>query len=92
MSDIPKPPENVQLQVYADDMTALGSNNQYQIAEQNLQPYLNEIFDWTKDNDLQLNASKSTSTLFTTESSEYNKTLSLNIDNVVIPTLTHPKS
>ena len=71
-------------------MTTLASNNQYQIAEQNLQPYLNEIFDWIKDNELQLNASKSTCTLFTTDPSEYNKT-SLTIDNVIIPTVTHPK-
>ena len=63
MSDIPKPPENVQLEIYADDMTTLSSSNKYQIAEQNLQPYLNDIFTWTKENDLILNASKSTSTL-----------------------------
>jgi len=63
MSDIPKPPKDVQIEIYADDMNTLSSHNKYEIAEQLIQPYLNEIFEWTKENDLQLNATKSTSTL-----------------------------
>ena len=69
----------------------MSSNNQYQIAEQNLQPYLNKIFECTKENDLQLNPSKSTSTLFTTDPSEYNNKLSQSVDNTIIPTVQHPK-
>ena len=91
MSDIPKPPKDVQLEIYADDMNTLSSHNKYEIAEQLIQPYLNEIFEWTKENDLQLNATKSTSTLFTNDQSEFNKTLSLTINNESIPTIKHPK-
>ena len=91
MSDIPKPTENVQIEVYADNLTTMSSNNQYQISKQNLQPYLNKIFEWTKENDLQINASKSISTLFTTDPSEYNNKLSLTIDNTTLPTVQHPK-
>ena len=58
---------------------------------QNLQPYLIKIFEWTTENDLPINASKSTSTLFTTDPSEYNNKLSLSIDNTIIPTVQHPK-
>ena len=36
MSDLPKPPENVQTEVYADDIMALSSSNQYQIDKQDL--------------------------------------------------------
>ena len=50
MSDIPKPPENVQLEIYADDMNTLSSSNKYEIAEQSIQRYLNKIFEWTKEN------------------------------------------
>ena len=57
MSDVPKPPKTVQIEVCADNLNTMSSNNKYQIAEQNLQPFLNKIFDWTKENDLQLNAS-----------------------------------
>jgi endonuclease/exonuclease/phosphatase family metal-dependent hydrolase len=96
MSDIPRPPDNVQLEVYADDMNTLSSNSNYKTAEANLQPYLDKIFEWTKENDLQLNASKSTATLFTTDPSEFqsenNKIeLSLTIGNNKIPTVKHPK-
>jgi len=91
MSDIPTPPDNIQLEIYADDMTTLSSNKDYHVAEQNLQPYLNKIYTWTKENDLNLNANKSTSTLFTNDPSELNTTLSLTIDNVLIPTIKHPK-
>ena len=91
MSDIPKPPKDVQLEIYADDMNTLSSHNKYKIAEQMIQPYLNEIFEWTKENDLQLNATKSTSTLFTNDQSEFNNDLSLTINNDVIPTIKHPK-
>ena len=38
-----------------------------------------------------LNATKSTSTLFTTDPSEFNKTLSLTINNELIPPIKHPK-
>ena len=91
MSDIPKPPENIELEIYADDITTLTSNNLYQKAEETLQPYINEISKWTKENDLTINATKSTSTLFTTDQTEYNKTLTLTIDHTLIPTVKHPK-
>ena len=91
MSDIPSPPGNVQLGVYADDMNTLSSDNKYKTAEENVQPYLDKLFEWTKENDLQLNASKPTATLFTTEQSEFNTKLSLSIGNINIPTVKHPK-
>jgi hypothetical protein len=48
-SDIPKLPENVQLETYADDMTTLSSHKDFVIAEQNLQPHLNELVKWTEE-------------------------------------------
>ena len=60
-------------------------------AENRLQPYLNDIFNWTQDNDLQLNADKSTATLFTPDPAEYHNTLSLTINNKIIPTVKNPK-
>ena len=73
-------------------MNTLSSNKNYKIAEQNLQSYLDELHDWTLRNDLILNPSKSTATLFTRDPSEYNKTLSLKINNNVIPTVKNPKN
>ena len=36
MSDLPKPPENVQLEIYADDMNTLSSKYKDEIAEQSI--------------------------------------------------------
>ena len=72
-------------------MNTMSSHCIVEKAEENLQPYLNEIFDWTQTNELQLNASKSTSTLFTTDPGEINRKLSLKINGSLIPTVKNPK-
>jgi hypothetical protein len=79
MSDIPTPPDNIQLGVYADDVNTLSSHNKYTIAELNLLPSLNELYEWTQINDLKLNSTKSTATLFTTDPVEFNTELTLTI-------------
>ena len=91
MSDLPTPPEGVDLETYADDITTLSTHTDINTAQDNLQPYLQEIHDWTVDNNLQLNATKSSSTLFTPDTSQYNTQLRLHINNTPIPTVTHPK-
>ena len=90
-SDLPEPPINVKLNIYTDDINIFTSHRTINAAEQAIQPYLNQIYDWTRVNNLQLNPTKSTSTLFTPYPAEYKHTLNLTINNVVIPTLTHPK-
>ena len=54
-------------------MNTMTSHCDIKTAEENIQPYLNEIAKWTEINELQLNASKSTATLFTTDPGEFNK-------------------
>jgi hypothetical protein len=90
-SDLPHPPTGVMLNTYADDMFPAASHHKYKAAEQLLQPYLQDIYRWTKDNDLLLNPSKSTATLFTPDTHEHNITLNLSINNVTIPTTKNPK-
>ena len=70
-------------------MTSTDTNKQ--IAQAKLQPYLQEIASWTHKNQLHLNPDKTTSTLFTPDPAEYSTQLTLNIDNVVIPTVKNPK-
>ena len=70
-------------------MTSTDTNKQ--IAQAKLQAYLQEIASWTQQNQLHLNADKTTSTLFTPDPAEYSTQLTLNIDNVVIPTVKNPK-
>ena len=61
------------------------------MAQQQVQPYLNEIYDWTQQNQLTLNTSKTTITLFTPDPAEYNTTLTLQINNTTLPTNKEPK-
>src|SRR6476661_6954383 len=72
-------------------MNPASSHHNYLIAQETLQPYLEEIYSWTKENDLILNPDKSTATLFTQDPAEYNKTLNLRINNTLIPTVKNPK-
>ena len=69
----------------------LSSSQHIKTAQDRIQPYLNDIFTWTKQNDLQLNPAKSTSTLFTPDPAEYNTTLKLTINNTLIPTIRNPQ-
>ena len=91
MSDIPTPPHNIDLETYADDITTESSHINIEIAQNNLQPYLQNIHNWTIENNLTLNADKSTSTLFTPDPAKYNTQLHLSINNTLIPTVKHPK-
>ena len=90
-SDLPTPPKNVEITSYADDMNPTASHVDYKIAQNNLQPYLEDIFNWTQKNDLILNPDKSTATLFTPDPAEYKTTLNLTINNTIIPTVKNPK-
>ena len=75
-SDIPLPPDSVQLTTYADDITITAPHP--------------DILKWTKDNDLLLNTDKTTCTLLTLDPAEYNTQLGLQIDNTTLPMTTHP--
>ena len=90
-SDIPLPPDSVQLTTYADDITITAPHTDINIAKANIQPYLQDVLKWTKDNDLLLNTDKTTCTLLTPDPAEYNKQLGLQIDNTTLPMTTHPK-
>ena len=76
---------------YADDLNTTASDPEIKKCEDALQPYLNQIYDWTVQNDLKLNPLKSTATLFTTDQSELKYEINLKINNEQIPTVSHPK-
>jgi hypothetical protein len=90
MADLPPPPNGIGLTIYADDITTQSTHTNIETAQTNLQPYLNDIFNWTQENELKINPDKSTSTLFTPTQAEYNQQLHLHINNTIIPTVQHP--
>jgi hypothetical protein len=76
-SDLPRPPQGTTLTTYADDKNPAASHQNYPVAEQTLHTYLDDIFNWTKNNDLIQNPDKCTATLFTAYTHEHNVTLNL---------------
>ena len=90
-SDLPTPPPNIHLDSFADDINTYSSHPNYRTAETTLQPYLNTIHHWTKENNLLLNPDKSSATLFTPDPAEYSNKLTLSINNTTIPTNRNPK-
>ena len=59
-------------------------------ATQNFLPYLNEIPTCAHNNNLQINPTKTTSTLMTPDPSEYNRPLNIHINNIPISTTSNP--
>ena len=91
MSDIPLPKNNsVNIIVYADDITITSSHSNTNKAIPNLLPYLYEIHTWAHNNNLQINSTKTTTTLMTLDPSEYNKPLNIHINNTLIPITSNP--
>jgi hypothetical protein len=90
-SDIPTPHSPVNLSTYADDISTTSTHTNIQSAEQNIQPYLADIHTWTQNNNLHLNASKTTATLFTPDPAEYQTKLNLSINTTPLPYTHTPK-
>lgn len=92
MADLPTPPlPQIQTITYADDITILSTHTNTDTAQTQVTQYLQQIHDWTQQNQLTLNTSKTTTTLFTPDPAQYNTTLSLHINNNILPTVKNPK-
>ena len=76
---------------YADDITITSTHTSTSAAKKYIQPYLHQIFAWTKQKNLLLNPDKTTYTLFTPDPAEYTSNLDLTINNKALPMATHPK-
>ena len=76
MADMPSPPNNNQnLVTYADDITTTTTHKKVDIAKRQAEDYLMQISQWTQDNNLKLNESKTQTTLFTPDPAEYSTEL-----------------
>ena len=76
-SDIPPPSAPVQIMAYADDITITSTHTSTSAAKKYIQPYLDKVFAWTKQNNLLLNPDKTTCTRFTPDTAEYASNLDL---------------
>ena len=83
--------DQVQVMAYADDITITSTHTSTSAAKKYIQPYIQNVFAWTKQNNLILNPDKTTCTLFTPDPAEYTSNLDLKIYNSALPMATHPK-
>ena len=81
--DLPSPSAPVQVMVYADDITITSTSTS--AAKKYIQPYLQNDFAWTKQNNLILNPDKTTCTLFTSDPAEYTSNLDLKYTTMYYP-------
>ena len=91
MTGMPTPPDNIIACTYADDTTALNSGPIIPPLCAELNIYLEEVNEWFKGRNLQISASKSSATLFTTFSNEMSLELPIYIDGEKVPTINDPK-
>ena len=78
-SDLPPPSAPVQVMADADDITITSTYTSTSAAKKYIQPYLQKVFAWTKQNNLILNPDKTTCTMFTPDPAEYTSNLDLKI-------------
>ena len=84
-ADLPPRRASVQVIAYADDITITSTHTCTSAAKQYIQPYLDKVFAWTKQNNLTLNPDKTTCTLFTPDPAEYKSKLDLKINTLHYP-------
>jgi hypothetical protein len=92
MADIPQPRhENMTLTTYADDINFTTTHVNVDMAARQSEAYLNIVNDWTKPNHLRLNADKTLTTLFTSQTAQYNHTLNIHLEGNLLRTEKNPK-
>ena len=91
LAKLPEPPQGINIVSYADDCTVLTSGPHIDKLCQAANGYLKTLKDWFTSRNLQLSATKSSATLFTSWSAEANVDLDVSIDGARIPTVKNPK-
>ena len=84
-SGLPPPSAPVQVMAYADDITITSTHTSTSAANKYIQPYLQKMFVWTKQNNFILNPDKTTCTLITLDRAEYSSNLDLKIHKMHYP-------
>lgn len=91
LQDIPEPPVDVSLVTYADDITVFASSAKIHLTSQRITDYLVSFDGWAKANGLLLSAGKSSVTLFTPSTREFNTNPNVILDGSVLPLVKNPK-
>ena len=71
LHDLPPRPDNIKLYSYADDITITTKHPNYHTAATNMQHYINSLDAWLQQNKMEVSATKSSTTLFSTFNREH---------------------
>ena len=95
MSKMPPPPGTVAVKSYADDTTVLNSGDfktkTVQQTCKEINEYLETLYNWFKNRNLEISPNKSTATVFTTFNQEMKLELPIFIQGTQVPTVQKPK-
>ena len=69
----------------------MASHTEYCKAQQLIQPYLHKISEWATANNLHVNTDQLPPHFFTSDPADYGTTLSLKLNNQILPTKKHAK-
>jgi hypothetical protein len=87
MADITTPSNaNTNIITYADDITITSTHTDIDTASKTIQPTLNDIQQWTKQNSLHLNANKTNTSIHTPAPSEHKTQTNLSLNNHTLNT------
>ena len=91
LSNLPIPPKGVYVIQYADDISIYTSGTDIKAMTDKINSYAKEVADYLKERKLILSAEKSTVTLFTPDTKEFNIHPQVSINNTIVPLERNPK-
>ena len=91
LRNLPHPPENIQVVQYADDISIYATGNPIPRLAETINKYIPAVLNFLEERELKVSPTKSTVTLFTTDTKEFNIKPSIYMNNVEVPHEQTPK-
>ncbi len=88
---LPKPPSNIQVVQYADDISIYATGKPFQSLADAINKYIPKVLEFLEERELQVSPTKSTVTLFTPDTKEYKEQPEIKMKDVTVPHEHKPK-
>ena len=82
---LPKPPKNIQVVQYADDISIYATGKPYTGLAEAINKYIPEVLTFLEERELQVSPTKSTVTLFTPDTKEFKEIPEIKMKDTVVP-------
>ena len=91
LRNLPKPPDNIQVVQYADDISIYATGKLIQSLANAINEYIPKVLEFLEERELQVSPTKSTVTLFTPDTKEYKEKPEIKMKEVIVPHEHKPK-